>query len=51
MDFSQRSLNEEQLQAFGRYLQREERAGGTVEKYLRDLRAFARWLECGPVGK
>ena len=51
MDISQRNLNEEQLQAFERYLQREERAGGTVEKYLRDLRAFARWLEGGPVAK
>lgn len=51
MGISRRSLNEEQLQAFGRYLRREERAGGTVEKYLRDLRAFARWLEGGPAGK
>lgn len=51
MDISRHSLNEEQLQAFERYLQREERAAGTVEKYLRDLRAFARWLEGGPVVK
>lgn len=51
MDISQRSLNEKQLQAFERYLQREERAKGTVEKYLRDLRAFAHWLEGGPVAK
>lgn len=51
MDISQRSLNEEQLQAFGRYLRQKERAGGTVEKYLRDLRAFARWLEGGPIAE
>lgn len=51
MDISRCSLNEEQLQAFERHLQREERAGGTVEKYLRDLRAFSRWLEGGPVTK
>lgn len=51
MDISQRSLNEEQLQAFGRYLRQKERAGGTVEKYLRDLRAFSRWLEGGPIAE
>lgn len=51
MDISQRSLNEEQLQAFGRYLRQKERAGGTVEKYLRDVRAFSRWLEGGPIAE
>lgn len=51
MDISRRSLNEELYQAFELYLRREERAKGTVEKYLRDLRAFAHWLEGGPIVK
>lgn len=38
-------LTADQIAAYGTYLQQEERAAGTVEKYLRDLRAFARWLE------
>ena len=29
---------------FERYLRTEERSGGTIEKYLRDVRAFAAWL-------
>ncbi len=51
MNISRRSLNEEQLQAFGRHLRQEERAGGTVEKYLRDLRAFARFLDGEPAAQ
>ena len=35
--------------AFRRQLQKEERGCGTVEKYLRDVRAFAAWLEERPV--
>jgi len=41
----------EQLDAYGRYLQAEERAPGTVEKYLRDIRAFATWLDGRPAAK
>lgn len=37
--------------AFGRYLRREERAEGTIEKYLRDLQAFLTWLEDRPLTK
>ena len=35
--------------AFRRQLQKEERGCGTVEKYLRDVRAFAAWLGERPV--
>ena len=33
------------MEAFGHMLVREERAAGTVEKYRRDVRAFAAWLD------
>lgn len=44
-------LTPTQIKAYGEYLQREERGCGTVEKYLRDVRAFARWLDGRPVTK
>ena len=34
-----------QVDAFGRYLQQEERSSSTIEKYLRDIRAFVVRLE------
>lgn len=37
-------ITEEAISAFGRYLCAEERSAGTVEKYLRDIHAFAAWL-------
>lgn len=42
-------LTPAQAAAYEVHLRREERAAGTVEKYLRDLRAFARWLGGRPV--
>ena len=33
-----------QIQAFARHLRLEEKSEATMEKYLRDIRAFARWL-------
>ena len=48
---NRKKLTEEQIAAYGQYLRTEERSGGTVEKYLRDIRAFARWLEDRPVSK
>ena len=33
-----------QLAAYARHLRAEERASGTIEKYLRDTRAFTAWL-------
>lgn len=38
-------LTTEQITAYGHYLRREEHAPGTIEKYLRDVRAFAAWLD------
>ena len=34
-----------QIQAFARHLRLEEKSEATMEKYLRDIRAFARWLD------
>lgn len=34
-----------QLAAFQQYLRQEERSPGTIEKYLRDVRLFALWLD------
>ncbi|PWM51306.1 MAG: integrase [Bacillota bacterium] len=42
-------LTHEQITAYGLYLRREEHAPGTIEKYLRDIRAFAAWTENRPV--
>ena len=41
----QHRLTAEELLAYGRYLRQEGRSGGTVDKYLRDGRAFLAWLE------
>ena len=41
---NERYLSDEQIRAFAAYLRAEERSGGTIEKYLRDVRAFAAWL-------
>ena len=44
-----RILTGERLGAFQRFLSQEERAPATVEKYLRDIRAFSAWAEGRPV--
>lgn len=41
----------DQIAAFDRYLSAEERSAGTREKYIRDLRAFAAWLNGRAVTK
>ena len=38
-------LTSERIAAYGRYLKQEERTPVTLEKYLRDVRAFALWLD------
>lgn len=45
------TFHEMQLQGFRRALADNERSSGTVEKYLRDVRAFAGWLAGRPLGK
>ena len=47
----ERHITEKQLTAFERHLSLEEREPGTIEKYLRDIRAFAAWLERKPLNK
>lgn len=42
-------LTQEQIISYGLFLRREEHAPGTIEKYLRDIRAFAAWTENRPV--
>ena len=37
--------------AFSRYLRQNERSEGTIENYLRHVRAFAAWLDGAPVTK
>ena len=37
-------LTQQQIQAYAHYLQMEEKSRATMEKYLRDIRAFACWL-------
>lgn len=44
-------ITAEHLAAYGRYLKQEERAPATLEKYLRDITAFVRWLGSRPVTK
>lgn len=44
-------IDQAQLTAFERHLRLEERESGTIEKYLRDVRAFAAWLEEKPLDK
>ena len=44
-------LTAERIAAYGRYLKQEERTPATLEKYLRDVRAVALWLEGEAVTK
>lgn len=44
-----RILTRDQMDAYGKFLAQEERAPATIEKYLRDIRAFALWAEGRPV--
>ncbi len=46
-----RALCSEQITAYVQHLCREERSPATVEKYLRDILAFAAWLDGGDVTK
>lgn len=46
-----RSISAENIAAFAAYLRAEERSSGTVEKYLRDVCAFASWLAGRPMTK
>lgn len=45
------TLTAEQITAYGCWLRQEERASGTMEKYLRDIRNFFAWLDGKAVTK
>lgn len=44
-------LTSKQIAAYIQFLRQEERAAATIEKYSRDILAFAAWLEGKPVKK
>ncbi len=46
-----RTISTTQIAAFQQHMQLEERAAGTIEKYLRDIRSFADWLGGEPLEK
>ena len=46
---NERIITTDHIAAYAAHLHSEERASSTIEKYLRDLRAFAVWLEDRPV--
>ena len=37
-------LTQQQIRVYAHHLQMEEKSGATIEKYLRDIRAFVYWL-------
>ena len=51
VNMEERILKAEQLEAYIGHLRQEERARGTIEKYLRDLRAFFSWMGGRPVDR
>lgn len=42
---SENKLTENQIESFHQYLMKEEKSAATMEKYLRDLRAFYRYIQ------
>lgn len=38
-------ITEAQIITYKQYLYKEERANGTIKKYIRDLRRFAQWAD------
>lgn len=46
-----RQLTQQQIRAYAHYLQMEEKSGATMEKYLRDIQAFACWLDGRDISK
>ena len=46
---STRQLTQDRLASYAGHLRSEERSPSTVEKYTRDIEAFANWLAGGPV--
>lgn len=42
------TITPETIRAFAEQLRQEERSAGTVENYLRHVRAFCAWLDGNP---
>lgn len=51
LPMEQKRITEEAIQAFRQYLTRDEKSAVTVEKYLRDVRAFQAFIGETPVEK
>ena len=47
----ERKITKDRMELFADYLRREERSMGTIDKYLRDVRQFASWLNGKAVTK
>ena len=47
----EKKINAAQILAFRHFLKEDEREPATIEKYLRDVRAFADWINDRPVTK
>ena len=50
-DSDMRRISVEQIELFRSYLENEEKAVSTVEKYIRDVYDFRKWLEAQEVSK
>lgn len=48
LPMEQKRITEEAIQAFRQYLIRDEKSAVTVEKYLRDIRAFQAFIGAPP---
>jgi len=46
-----KKLAEKEVDAFAQSLRDEEREPGTIEKYMRDIRAFIAWADCREINK
>ena len=40
-----KNITQKDIEKFKKYLQNEERAAATIEKYIRDISAFSVWLD------
>ena len=45
------TITQTQIEIYKEYLISEEKSEVTVEKYIRDISAFSRWLDCGELNK
>ena len=45
------TITQTQIELYKEYLISEEKSEVTVEKYIRDISAFSRWLDCGELNK